>query len=111
EGVTAEASAGARAVGRADTPGRVMPPEPELSPDTPFTGQLLRQVRESRGIELEDISNRTKIHIGHLRSIESERFELLPARVYVRGVGIEYARALPIGPKAVVRSYLARYDN
>src|SRR5262249_11401740 len=93
-----------------DTPVRITPPEPALGTDTEFTGELLRQVRESRGIDLEDISNRTKIHIGHLRSIENERFDILPAKVYTRGFLIEYAKALRLDPQQVARTYLKRYD-
>ena len=33
----------------------------EIGPDTDFTGVLLRKVRESQGIELTEISARTKI--------------------------------------------------
>ena len=93
-----------------DTPVKMAPPEPAMNADTEFTGELLRQVREARGIELEDICNRTKIHIGHLRSIENEKFDLLPAKVYVRGFLVEYAKALRLDPQQVTRSYLKRYD-
>jgi flagellar biosynthesis protein FlhG len=89
---------------------RPVVPEPPLSPETEYTGELLRRVREARGIELEDISNRTKIHIGHLRSIELERFDILPAKVYLRGFVTEYAKALRLEPRLVAKSYLARYD-
>jgi len=103
-----EAQASVRS-GRDDTPLR-LPPEPPLAADTRFSGELLRQVREARGIELEDISNRTKIHIGHLRSIENERFDILPARVYLRGFLVEFAKVLRLDPQQVVKTYLERYD-
>src|SRR5262249_23530332 len=103
---------GAQAAGRSGRDGTPLrlPPEPPLAADTRFSGELLRQVREARGIELEDISNRTKIHIGHLRSIENERFDILPARVYLRGFLVEFAKVLRLDPQQVVKTYLERYD-
>src|SRR5262249_61902215 len=109
QGVPQESRGGLRPAGSDDTTLRSAP-EPTLSPDSEYSGELLRRVREARGIELEDISNRTKIHIGHLRSIEGERFDLLPARVYVRGFLIEFAKALRLDPQHVAKTYLARYD-
>ena len=66
-------------------------------------------MRETRGIELGDIAQRTKISERYLRAIEDERFSDMPAAVYVRGYVMEYARALRIDPQRVVESYLARY--
>ena len=86
-------------------------PEPELSPDTVFTGELLRRIRESRRIELADISLKTKIGVPHLRNLEEERFRALPALVYVRGFLAEYARYLKLDPRPVVASYLQRYHE
>ena len=103
-------SGGVRVPRPDDTPVKMTPPEPAVDENTEFSGELLRQMREARGVELEDISNRTKIHIGHLRSIEGERFDILPARVYVRGFLVEFAKALRLDPQQVVRTYLKRYD-
>jgi hypothetical protein len=44
----------------------------------------LRKIRQTRGIELSDISQRTKISERYLRAIEEERFADIPAAVYVR---------------------------
>jgi flagellar biosynthesis protein FlhG len=86
-------------------------PEPELGADTVFTGELLRRIRESRRIELADISMKTKIGVPHLRNLEEERFRALPALVYVRGFLVEYARYLKLDPRPVVKSYLQRYHE
>ena len=57
----------------------------EIGPETEFTGALLRKVRESQGLELADISAKTKIARAHLQAIEDERFEDLPgARLHAR---------------------------
>ena len=74
-----------------------------------MTGEYLRKVRQTRGIELSDISQRSKISERYLRAIEEERFSDMPAAVYVRGYVLEYARALRMDAHRVTESYLARY--
>ncbi len=80
----------------------------EIGPDTEFTGPLLRKVRESQGIELVEISSRTKISKAHLVALEEETYEHLPAIVYVRGFVTELAKYLRLDPAQVQRTYLRR---
>jgi flagellar biosynthesis protein FlhG len=80
----------------------------EIGPDTEFTGTLLRKVRESQGIELAEISARTKIGRSHLSALEDERFADLPAVVYVRGFLAELAKFLKLDPAQVQKTYLRR---
>ena len=80
----------------------------ELGPDTEFTGALLKKVRESQGVELTEISARTKIARAHLEAIEEESFQNLPAAVYVRGFVAELAKYLRLDPLHVQRSYMRR---
>lgn len=92
-----------------ETPPKVeMPPAPDILPDTEFSGSLLRQVREAHGVELLAIAQRTKVGIGHLRSIEEEHWSAMPATVYLRGFLVEYARFLRLDIGHVTRTYLAR---
>jgi flagellar biosynthesis protein FlhG len=80
----------------------------EIGPDTEFTGPLLRKVRESQGIELVEISSRTKISRSHLVALEEETYDDLPAIVYVRGFVTELAKYLRLDPAQVQRTYLRR---
>jgi flagellar biosynthesis protein FlhG len=80
----------------------------EIGPDTEFTGTLLRKVRESQGIELAEISARTKIAKGHLQALEDEAFTSLPAAVYVRGFLAELAKYLRLDPAQVQKTFLRR---
>lgn len=80
----------------------------EIGPDTEFTGPLLRKVRESQGIEIPEISSRTKISKSHLVALEEEAYGNLPAIVYVRGFVTELAKYLRLDPAQVQRSYLRR---
>ncbi len=80
----------------------------EIGPDTEFTGGLLRKVRESLGVELVEIADKTKIARTHLQAIEDERFEELPALVYTRGFLGELAKQLKLDPAQVQKTYLRR---
>jgi flagellar biosynthesis protein FlhG len=88
---------------------RIETSEIALDPEAEITGEYLRKVRQTRGIELSDISQRSKISERYLRAIEEERFSDMPAAVYVRGYVMEYARALRMDAHRVTESYLARY--
>jgi flagellar biosynthesis protein FlhG len=86
-----------------------LPPPPSITPDTDFSGGLLRAVRQSQGTSLQQISERTKVGTNYLRCIEEEQFEQLPAAVYVRGFVTEFAKCLRLDPEQVSQSYLRRY--
>lgn len=80
----------------------------EIGPDTEFSGPLLRKVRESQGIEIVEISSRTKISKQHLVALEEETYDNLPATVYIRGFVTELAKYLRLDPAQVQRTYLRR---
>ncbi|PIE06097.1 MAG: hypothetical protein CSA75_01335 [Sorangium cellulosum] len=80
----------------------------EVHAETEFTGELLRKVRESQGIDLAEIANSTKITVAHLDALEEERYDELPAQVYVRGFVQQLARHLKLDPAQVVKTYLRR---
>lgn len=80
----------------------------EIGPDTEFTGSLLRKVRESLGLDLPEISQKTKIARTHLQALEDERFDELPALVYTRGFLGELAKQLRLDPTQVQKTYLRR---
>jgi flagellar biosynthesis protein FlhG len=94
-----------------ETPMKVEVEEPEISPDTEITGEILRRLRESRRIDLLEISQRTKVGMGHLKAIEDERWSAMPAPVYLRGFLVEYARFMRLDVSQVTRTYLARYTR
>ena len=82
--------------------------EREIGPDTEFSGELLRRIRESRGIELTEIAQITKIGRAHLLAIEEENEKALPATVYARGFLVELAKFLRLDPMRVQKTYLRR---
>jgi flagellar biosynthesis protein FlhG len=82
--------------------------EPE---DGVFDGPVLRRIRLSHGIEIEEIAAVTKINPSHIEAIESNRYVDLPRPVYLRGFLKEYARQLRLDPLRVADSYTARMSE
>ena len=80
----------------------------EIRPETAFSGELLRKVRESQGVGLEDISSHTKIAMAYLSALEDERYDELPAEVYVRGFVQQIAKYLDLDTAQVVKTYMRR---
>ena len=114
KGRTSPASEGSRSPGTPGAPVPVAVPATDAGIDfrtpegAPWTGSLLRQARESRGLSLQQVSDRTKIQRSHLENVEEERFERLPPPVYLRGIVLSIATALRLDDPTVVRSYMAR---
>jgi len=75
---------------------------------TPWTGDLIRQAREARGLSILQVSERTKVQRSHIGNVEAERFDQLPAAVYLRGIVLSIASALRLDGEWVARSYLER---
>jgi flagellar biosynthesis protein FlhG len=80
----------------------------EITAETQFTGALLRKARQAQGIEIRDIASITKISPMHLRAIENEEADALPAPVYVRGFLQQIAKTLKLDPNQVTKTYLKR---
>jgi flagellar biosynthesis protein FlhG len=96
---------------RRGRPESITPPRaaPAIAPDADLNGPFMRELRESMGIELREISERTKISTAYLGAIEGEEFERLPAPVYVRGFLVEYAKMLGLDVTRVLETYFQRF--
>ena len=78
----------------------------QLTAETEFSGGLLKGLRETAGLSIEDMAAITKISKRYLRAIESDDFATLPAKVYIRGFVGQYARVLGLDSGRVSQSYL-----
>jgi flagellar biosynthesis protein FlhG len=88
-------------------PAQEMPPPslPGLDPARP--GAYLRRCRETLGLSLSELTERTRIRV--LDAIEAERFERLPPEPYLRGYLLSYAQELGVPELArLVACYLER---
>lgn len=72
-----------------------------------WSGQLLRQIREIRGLSLDEIAQRTKVSRGHLRSLEEDTFDYLPPDVYVRGFIAQISKVLGLDPELTTSRFMA----
>jgi hypothetical protein len=92
------------------TPREYRPPERPKPYEVPagveFNGDLLRQVRMARGLSLIQLSERTRISLRHLENLEGDRYDQLPALVYLRGMLMSLARELGLDALRVSKSYL-----
>jgi len=83
----------------------------EEEPGGAFDGARLRRSRMRRGLELDDVARVTKVSSTYLRFLEEERFEELPARVYVRGFITLYAGCVGLDAQSVAEDYMRRFDS
>ena len=65
----------------------------------------LRQIRQARGLTLQDLSVSTRISPQNLKAIEEKRFDLLPEPIYARAFIDMYARALDINGQQIRSLY------
>ncbi len=88
-------------------PGPKASREQEQLPEV-LTGAELRRLREARGVSLRHIASVTKIGLRYLEYLEEDRFQFLPAPVYLRGFLQEYARLVGIDPRRTADAYMSR---
>lgn len=69
-------------------------------------GAWLRTQREARGVSVLAIADASKISVRYLEALEGDRFDVLPAPVFVRGFLREYARVVGLDGDEVVNFYL-----
>ncbi len=70
-------------------------------------GQLLRQLREAKGMSVEEVSRATRVPVSSVERIEADRFDELPGEVFVRGFLKSYARAVNVTPEEILARYTA----
>ena len=73
-------------------------------------GNYLRRQRELQQLSVAEIAQTTRIPARVLRLIENDRFEELPADVFVRGFLRAYARAVGLDEVEVMKMYDRAYQ-
>jgi DnaJ-class molecular chaperone len=74
-------------------------------------GRDLKNLRESLGIELEEIFQATKISPTTLQAIEKDDLANLPPKVYLKSFLKSYAEVLQLDAKQVVAGYLKHISH
>jgi cytoskeletal protein RodZ len=73
-------------------------------------GRYLQSMRLEKKINLEKVSEETRIAISNLQLIEKEDLEALPDKVFVKGFLRSYARAIGADAEEVVKLYETRLN-
>jgi transcriptional regulator with XRE-family HTH domain len=68
-------------------------------------GDFLRQKREEKGITIEKLESLTRIKKTILENLESERFEKLPPKIYIRGIISKYCQYVELDQKEVLSNF------
>jgi cytoskeleton protein RodZ len=69
-------------------------------------GEELRRERESRGVALETISEKTKVITRYLTALENEKFEPLPGGILSKGIVRGYARTVGLDEAVWVERFV-----
>ena len=70
-----------------------------------FGGAHLKNIREMKGITIDEIAQKTRIRASYLKALEEENFGQLPAEVFSKGFLKAYAKYLGLDPDVVIRNY------
>jgi cytoskeletal protein RodZ len=74
-------------------------------------GEILKTERESRGLSLTDIEEKTKIRAKYLQALEEENYNEIPGEAYCMGFLRNYARFLDIDPNPLLYQYRTQVKN
>ena len=83
----------------------------EYAQNHTLNGRGIKQLRIRYDISLEAIHERTKISIHTLRCLEDDRFEELPAEVYVKGFLKQLAHVLSLPQDQILQQYLDTFHR
>lgn len=86
------------------------PVEPTRVPEM-VNGSVLKALRESRHLTIDQIAALSKVGSRFLKALEEDRHEVLPGRVFARGFLIEYARAIRVSDTELVERYLRHWTG
>lgn len=70
-------------------------------------GELLRQARIAKGMELEEISSAIHVRVGQLKAIEENHLDALPGMTYAQGFVKSYANHLKLDAADIVARFKA----
>jgi len=68
-------------------------------------GEILKEKRRERGIELEEVAEKTRIKKNYLEAVESDHYQSLPSAISARGFIKNYAEFLDLSPESVLGAF------
>lgn len=76
-----------------------------------FDGEFLQKIRHYKNINLEQLSEKSKISKSYILAIESQDFDSLPAKVFVRGFLVQISKLMNLDSTKVSSSYMKIFDE
>lgn len=83
--------------------------ENEIRATENFDGPMLTRIRQYKRINIDQMSQETRISKTYLTALESDDFSALPAPVFVRGFVVQVARILGLDDKKVADAYMKNF--
>lgn len=68
-------------------------------------GEFFRQVRETKGLTLDEVAVKTRIHPEYLKALEESNYAKLPEQVFAKGFVRSYARSLGLDEDDAMRRF------
>ncbi len=68
-------------------------------------GEQLRKAREKRGLTLEEVHEKTKIHVDVLKKIEQDQIQQLPSIIYAKSFIKEYTQFLGLDTESILKAF------
>jgi flagellar biosynthesis protein FlhG len=75
-----------------------------------FDGVFLKQMREHMNMSVNELSDITRIKPEYLEALESNRYDELPAGVFVRGFVSQISKFYGLDEKKICESYMSRFN-
>lgn len=78
-------------------------------------GEFFRQVRETKGLTVDEVASKTRIRTDFVKALEEGNFAKLPDQVFARGFVRSYARSLGLDEEDAIHRFIqsagAFYDK
>lgn len=68
-------------------------------------GEFFRQVRETKGLTVDEVSSKTRIRFDFIKALEDGNFSKLPDQVFARGFVRSYARSLGLDEEDAIQRF------
>lgn len=69
-------------------------------------GEFFRQVRETKGLTVDEVASKTRIRTDFVKALEDGNFAKLPDQVFARGFVRSYARSLGLDEEDAVHRFI-----
>ena len=81
----------------------------ETQATPPPVGVTLRQAREGRGLSQLDVARELRLSVAIVDALERDRYERLPAPIFVQGYLRSYAQLVDVPEEPVVEAFLSHH--